>query len=97
MMKGWTDGYGFTDGWLKVIEEVPIPVKSCLVFTMIASKMFELSVFHPETRTEISFKKADLVSIDDGIFGAKVTALVDESDVKSAVSLNFPSFLSYCI
>ncbi|MFS7953524.1 hypothetical protein Hanom_Chr07g00619691 [Helianthus anomalus] len=118
---------------------------------MIASKMFELSIFHPETETEISFKKADVVvlddsvygddgfdllfatkhkqdldsrevalddaetgvtvgnstqftnfedifnSVDDSIFDAKVAALVDESDVKSVVSLNYPSFLIYCI
>ncbi|MFS7938020.1 hypothetical protein Hanom_Chr05g00434611 [Helianthus anomalus] len=69
MMKGWTDGCGFTDGWLKVIEEVPIPLESWLVFTMIASKTFELSVFHPETETEISFKKADVVVLDDSVYG----------------------------
>ncbi|MFS7995626.1 hypothetical protein Hanom_Chr12g01120141 [Helianthus anomalus] len=72
---------------------------------MIAYKTFELSVFHPETGTEISFKKADVVvlddsvyrddSVDDGIFDAKVAALVDESDVKSVVSLSFPSFFIY--
>ncbi|MFS7964155.1 hypothetical protein Hanom_Chr08g00746881 [Helianthus anomalus] len=38
-----------------------------------------------------------LRSVDDGIFDAKVAALVDESDVKNVVSLNFPSFLIYGI
>ncbi|KAM0051518.1 putative REM family protein [Helianthus debilis subsp. tardiflorus] len=65
IMKGWIDGCGFTDGWLKVAEEVPIPLESWLVFTMIASKTFELSVFHPETGTEICFKKADVIVLDD--------------------------------
>ncbi|KAJ0936761.1 putative DNA-binding pseudobarrel domain superfamily [Helianthus annuus] len=69
MMKGWTDGCGFTDGWSKLIEEVPIPVESWLVFTMIASKTFVLSVFHSETGTEVSFKKADVVVLDDSVYG----------------------------
>ena len=69
MMKGWTDGCGFTDGWLKLIEEVPITVESWLVFTMIASKTFELSIFHSETGTEVSFKKADVVVLDDSVYG----------------------------
>ena len=68
MMKGWTDGCGFTDGWSKLIEKVPIPVESWLVFTMIASKTFELSVFHSETGTEVSFKKADVVVLDDSVY-----------------------------
>ncbi|MFS7995629.1 hypothetical protein Hanom_Chr12g01120171 [Helianthus anomalus] len=37
------------------------------------------------------------LSVDDGIFDAKVVALVDESDVKSVVSLSFPSFFIYFI
>ncbi|KAJ0791915.1 putative REM family protein [Helianthus annuus] len=68
-MKGWTDGCGFTDGWLKVVEEVPIPLESWLVFTMIATKIFELSVFHPETGTETCFKKADVIVLDDSVYG----------------------------
>ncbi|MFS7904570.1 hypothetical protein Hanom_Chr01g00037661 [Helianthus anomalus] len=68
-MKGWTNGCGFTNGWLKVVEEVPIPIESWLVFTMIASKTFELSVFHPETGTEICFKKADVVVLYDSVYG----------------------------
>ncbi|KAM0037988.1 hypothetical protein Hdeb2414_s0013g00409601 [Helianthus debilis subsp. tardiflorus] len=68
MTKGWTDGCGFTDGWLKVIVEVPIPLESWLVLTMIASKTFELSVFHPETGTKFSFKKADIVVLDDAVY-----------------------------
>ncbi|KAJ0571508.1 putative DNA-binding pseudobarrel domain superfamily, REM family [Helianthus annuus] len=69
MMKGWTDGCGFTDGWLKLVEEVPIAVESWLVFTMIASKTFELSVFHPETGTKVFFKKVDVVVLDDSVNG----------------------------
>ena len=69
MMKGRTDGCRFTDGWLKLIEEVPMAVESWLVFTMIASKTFELSVFHPETGTEVSFKKADVLVLDDSVYG----------------------------
>ncbi|MFS7938237.1 hypothetical protein Hanom_Chr05g00437031 [Helianthus anomalus] len=98
---------------------------------MIASKTFKLSAFHLETGTEISFKKVDVIVlddsvygddgfdlldstkrkqnsdsgevalddaktgamvgnptqyVDDGIFDAKVAALVDESDVKSGVN-----------
>ncbi|MFS7947624.1 hypothetical protein Hanom_Chr06g00550471 [Helianthus anomalus] len=68
MLEGWTDGCGFTNGFLKVIEEVPIAVESWLVFTMMASKTFELSVFHPETETEVSFKKANVVVLDDLVY-----------------------------
>ncbi|KAJ0534137.1 hypothetical protein HanPSC8_Chr09g0371891 [Helianthus annuus] len=68
-MKGCTDGCGFTDGWLKVVEEVPLPLESWLVFTMIASKTFELFVFHPEIGTEICFKKVDVVVLDDSVYG----------------------------
>ncbi|MFS7944098.1 hypothetical protein Hanom_Chr06g00508141 [Helianthus anomalus] len=32
---------------------------------MIAYKKFELSIFHPGTGTEITFKKADVVVLDD--------------------------------
>ncbi|MFS7919192.1 putative transcription factor B3-Domain family [Helianthus anomalus] len=53
MMKGWTGGCGFTDGWLNVIEEV----------------LIVLYVFHPETGTEVSFKKADVVVSDDSVYG----------------------------
>ncbi|MFS7931459.1 hypothetical protein Hanom_Chr04g00356221 [Helianthus anomalus] len=98
-MKGWTDGCGFTDGWLKVIEEVLIPLESWLVFTMIAIETFELFVFHP-TGTESFFKKADVVVLDDLVYGddgfdlliasvgdglldSKVAPLIHESDVKS--------------
>ncbi|KAF5823165.1 putative transcription factor B3-Domain family [Helianthus annuus] len=90
MMKGWTDGCGFTDGWSKLIEEVPIPVESWLVFTMITSKTFEFSVFHSETGTEVSFKKADVVVLDDSVYGddgfdllaaAKHKQLLDSGEV----------------
>ncbi|KAJ0693805.1 hypothetical protein HanPI659440_Chr15g0601451 [Helianthus annuus] len=68
-MKGWTGVCGFTDGWLKVVEEVPLLLESWLVFTMIASKTFELYVFHLETGTKICVKKADVVVLDDSVYG----------------------------
>ncbi|KAM0041415.1 hypothetical protein Hdeb2414_s0011g00366051 [Helianthus debilis subsp. tardiflorus] len=68
-MKGWTDGCGFTNGWLKVVEEVPILLESWLVFTMIVFKTFELFFFHPETGTGICFKKADIIVLDDSVYG----------------------------
>ncbi|KAF5785062.1 hypothetical protein HanXRQr2_Chr10g0424181 [Helianthus annuus] len=84
-MKGWTNGCGFTDGWLKVVEEVPIPLESWLVFTMIASKMFKLSVFHPETGTEICFKKADVVVLDDSVYGDDGFDLLTASTYKEVL------------
>ncbi|KAJ0713839.1 putative transcription factor B3-Domain family [Helianthus annuus] len=68
-MKRWTGGCGFTDGWLKLVEEVPLQLGSLLVFTMIGSKTFELSIFHPETGTEIFFNKAEVVVLDDSVYG----------------------------
>ncbi|MFS7938019.1 hypothetical protein Hanom_Chr05g00434601 [Helianthus anomalus] len=45
---------------------------------MIASKTLELSVFHPKTGTEISFKKADVVILDDS---TKHKEVLDSSEV----------------
>ncbi|KAF5755830.1 putative transcription factor B3-Domain family [Helianthus annuus] len=59
-MEGWSDCCCFTDGWLKVVEEVPLKNEPHLVFTRIDSKTFEISVFHPDTGTELFFKKVDM-------------------------------------
>ncbi|KAJ0496061.1 putative transcription factor B3-Domain family [Helianthus annuus] len=50
----------FKDGWLKLVEEVPLKNEPYLVFTMIDLKTFELSVFDHERGTEMVFKKDDV-------------------------------------
>ncbi|MFS7928240.1 putative transcription factor B3-Domain family [Helianthus anomalus] len=72
--KFWNNFYGknykgemarcccFKDGWLKLVEEVPLENELYLVFTMIDLKTLELSVFDPETGTEMVFKKDDVLS-----------------------------------
>ncbi|KAJ0918717.1 putative transcription factor B3-Domain family [Helianthus annuus] len=52
----------FKDGWLKLVEEVPLENEPYLVFTMIDLKTFELSVFDPESGTEMVLKKDDVVN-----------------------------------
>ncbi|KAJ0606738.1 putative DNA-binding pseudobarrel domain superfamily, REM family [Helianthus annuus] len=59
-LEGWSDCCCFTNGWLKVVEEVLLKDEPYLVFTMIDLETFELYVFDPETGTEIVFKKVDV-------------------------------------
>ncbi|MFS7910766.1 hypothetical protein Hanom_Chr02g00110061 [Helianthus anomalus] len=50
----------FKDGWLKLVEEVPMANEPYLVFTMIDLKTFELSVFDLESGTEMDKGKCEI-------------------------------------
>ncbi|KAM0033274.1 putative transcription factor B3-Domain family [Helianthus debilis subsp. tardiflorus] len=50
-------GY-FKAGWSKVVEEVPLDTEYFLVFTRLDSMTFDVSVFDPDTRTEVFIIKS---------------------------------------
>ncbi|KAJ0557809.1 hypothetical protein HanRHA438_Chr07g0314201 [Helianthus annuus] len=68
-MDGLSDRCAFTDGWSELVNDLVLGRRSTFVFTMAGCKTFELSFFNHQTRTEIHFKKVELVVLDDSIYG----------------------------
>ncbi|MFS7989083.1 putative transcription factor B3-Domain family [Helianthus anomalus] len=56
-LEGTSEGGYFKAGWRKVVEEVPQDNDYFLVFTRLDSKTFDVSVFDPNTGTEVFLKK----------------------------------------
>ncbi|KAF5797651.1 putative transcription factor B3-Domain family [Helianthus annuus] len=68
-MDGWSDCSCLTAAWRRVVEEVPLNDEYFLVFTSIYSKTFDVSVFDPDTGTEVFLKKVEVVVLDHSIYG----------------------------
>ncbi|XP_021986055.1 uncharacterized protein LOC110882312 isoform X1 [Helianthus annuus] len=79
-LEGGSDGGYFKDGWRKVVEEVPIDNDYFLVFTSLDSVSFDVSVFDPDTGTEVFLKKS--TADDDMIVEQKLPADVCEDDLE---------------
>ncbi|MFS7920885.1 putative transcription factor B3-Domain family [Helianthus anomalus] len=53
-----SEGGYFKAGWSKVVEEVPLDTEYFLVFTRLDSMTFDVSVFDPDTGTEVFIIKS---------------------------------------
>ncbi|KAM0021258.1 putative transcription factor B3-Domain family [Helianthus debilis subsp. tardiflorus] len=87
-MKGWSDRSAFTDGFSKLIEDLALDTRSTLLFTSVGYKTFEVSIFNHLTGTEIYFKKAEVVVLDDSIYGDEGFYLLTASKHKEKLQTN---------
>ncbi|KAF5814820.1 putative transcription factor B3-Domain family [Helianthus annuus] len=77
-LEGSSEGGYFKAGWSKVVEEVPLDTDYFLVFTRLDSMTFDVSVFNPDTGTEVFLKKS--TADDDMIVESNLPDDVCEDD-----------------
>ncbi|KAJ0733053.1 putative transcription factor B3-Domain family [Helianthus annuus] len=79
-LEGGSNGGYFTDGWEKVVEELPIDKYYYFVFSSLDLLSFAVSVFDPDTGTEVFLKKS--TADDDMIVEQKLPADVCEENLE---------------